>query len=61
MKKNEKKVLKPKPAINPTDQFKEGVEAFYTKLGVSPKNIDASIEFSLFDKVDVSYSSCAGV
>lgn len=61
MKKNEKKTLKPQSATNPTDRFQEEVEAFYTKLGVTPKNIDASIEFSLFDKVDVSYSSCAGV
>ena len=61
MKKSEKKVSE---AINPTDSaevFEKEVKDFYEKLGLTRETTNSSIEFSFFDKADVSYSSCAGV
>lgn len=54
MKNSEKEAIK-------SDEFQKNIEAFYKKLELALRNTNVPLDFSFFDKVDVTYSSCAGI
>lgn len=61
MKKNKKNMPETTKPTKSVKNLEKEVKDFYEKLGLSSENANASVEFSFFDKVDVFYSSCAGV